>query len=295
VAKKIKYIGSEAVNKRNLPSFSNFNDSYQISIFNGGIKLSTVSSKEITISREKTITITQKNISLSDLKINNIDELNNFIKITNKLKLNLDVTNLSSYATYGSLKEKFRFSVNNIINKFVGGVFFDTYVSGVSYYNILDYTYDSANNTSTFKSPITVIDNPFYVNLYNNINLTSNTIGNLPQRYLDYTLFFNNIDYGINAFTGFNSSNSSYLYFTINGNPFSGSSTPQNISEKFLIKPNDIEFNKFYDSLTDLERYFLNKNSTPKYSFKFKIPEINEDDELEFIDYTFKFPLKSDG
>ena len=295
MAKKIKYIGSEAVNKGNLPSFSVFNDSFQITIFNGGIKLSTVLNKEINISREKTITITQKNVSLSDLKINNIDELNNFIKITNKLKLNLDITNLSSYATYGSLKEKFRFSVNNIINKFVGGVFFDTYISGVSYYNILDYVYDSANDISTFKAPITVIDNPFYVNLNNNLNLTSNTIGNLPQRYLDYTLFFNDINYGINGFTGFNSSNSSYLYFSINGNPFSGNSTPQNISDKFIIKPNDIEFNKFYDSLTDLERYFLNKNSTPKYSFKFKIPEINEDDELEFIEYTFNFPLKSDG
>jgi hypothetical protein len=108
----------------------------------------------------------------------------------------------------------------------------------MSYYNILDYVYDSANDISTFKAPITVIDNPFYVNLNNNVNLTSNTIGNLPQRYLDYTLFFNDINYGINGFTGFNSSNSSYLYFSINGNPFSGDSTPQNISDKFIIKPN---------------------------------------------------------
>jgi hypothetical protein len=295
VAKKIKYVGSKAVNKDSLPSFSVFNDSFQTTIFNGGINLSTVFTNNTTISREKRIIISQKNVSLSDLKINDINELNNFIKITNKLKLNLDVTNLSNYAVYGSLKEKFRFAVNNIINKFPGGIFFDTYISGSSYFNALNYTYDSINDISTFKVPVTVIDNPFYVNTYDNVNLTSNSINSLTTKFLDYTLFYNNINYGINGFTGFSNTNSSFLYLSINGNPFSGNSTPQNISEKFVVKPNDIEFNKFYDSLNELERYFLNKNSTPKYSFKFKIPELNDKDELEFTDYSFTFPLKSDG
>jgi hypothetical protein len=295
VAKKIKYVGSKAVNKNSLPSLSVFNDSFQTTIFNGGINLSTVFTNNTTISREKRIIVTRKDISLSDLKIKDIDELNNFIKISNKLKLNLDITNLSNYAVYGSLKEKFRFAVNNIINKFPGGLFLDTYVSGISYFNILNYTYDSENGTSTFKVPVTVIDNPFYINTYENLNLTSNSINSLTTRYLDYTLFYNDINYGINGFTGFSTTNSSFLYLSINGNPFSGNSSPQNISEKVIIRPNDIEFNKFYDSLNDLERYFLNKNSIPKYTFKFKIPEVNEDDELVFIDYNFTFPLNSDG
>lgn len=294
MAKKIKYIGSKAVNKDSLPSFSVFNDSFQTTIFNGGINLSTVLTTNTTIKREKRIIITQKNVSLSDLKIRDIDELNNFIKITNKLKLNLDTSNLSNYAVYGSLKEKFRFAINNIINKFPGGIFADTFVNGVSYYNVLNYSYDSTNDLSTFRVPVTVLDNPFYVNLYNSINLTSNSINSLTTRFLDYTLFYNDINYGINGFTGFSNTNSSYLYFSIIGNPFVIFSA-SSISEKFVIKPNDIEFNKFYDSLNDLERYILNKNSTPKYTFKFKIPEINEDDELEFINYDFTFPLKSDG
>ena len=295
MAKKIKYVGSKAVNKDSSPSFSVFNDSFQTTIFNGGINLSTVFTNNTTISREKRIIISQKNVSLSDLKINDINELNSFIKITNRLKLNLDVTNLSNYAVYGSLKEKFRFAVNSIINKFPGGIFFDTYISGSSYFNALNYTYDSTNDVSTFKVPVTVIDNPFYINIYNNVNLTSNSINSLTTRFLDYTLFYNNINYGINGFTGFSNTNSSFLYLSINGNPFSGNSTPQNISEKFVVKPNDIEFNKFYNSLNELERYFLNKNSTPKYSFTFKIPELNDEDELEFTDYNFNFPLKSDG
>ena len=295
MAKKIKYVGFQPVNTGYLPSFSVFNNSNQITIFNGAVRLSTVFTKDITINREQTITVTQKNVSLSDLKINNIDELNNFIKLTNKLKLNIDFQNLSSYATYGSLKEKFRFSINNIINKFPGGINFITYVSGVSYYSILDYTYDSLNDISTFKSPITVIDNPFFINLYQNLNLTANTISNLTQRYLDYTFTINDVDFGINGFTGFSNTNSSYLYFSINGNPLSGTSSPQNISENFLIKPNEIEYNKFYDSLNELERYFLNKNSTPKYSFVFKIPEVDENDVLTFKSYNFQFPTNGDS
>ena len=295
MAKKIKSIGFEGINKGNLPSFSIFNDSFQTTIFNGNINLTTVLSKDLEVNRERRITITQKNVSLSDLKINNINEVNNFIKILNKLKLNIDKTNLSNYANYGSLKEKFRFTVNNIINKFPGGLFFDTFISGISYFNILDYKYDSANDISTFKTPITIISNPFFLNLNDNSNFESNEISNVTKRFLDYTLFYNNINYGINEFTGFSNNNSSYLYFNINGNPFSGNASPQNIAEKFLVKPNDIEYNKFYDSLNELERYFLNKNSNPKYSFNFKIPQVNEDDELEFVDYSFTFPLKLDN
>jgi hypothetical protein len=294
VAKKFKYIGSKAVNKDSLPSFSVFNDTFQTTIFNGGIKLSTKFATNQQISREKRIIVTQKDVTLNDLKINNIAELNNFIKITNKLKLNLDTVNLSNYAVYGSLKEKFRVAVNNIINKFPGGLAINTYLSGVTYINILDYTYDSTNDVSTFRSPITILDNPFFLNLYTNGNLSSTTIGNLITRYADYVLSYNSIDYGINGFTGFSNSNSSYLYFSINGNPF-GAFSASSISDNFIIKPNDIEFNKFYNSLNELERYFLNKNTTPKYSFEFKIPEIDEDDDLTFISYTFQFPIKGDG
>ena len=294
MAKKFKYIGSKAVNKDSLPSFSVFNDTYQTTIFNGGINLSTKFATNQQISREKRIIVTQKDVTLNDLKINNITELNNFIKITNKLKLNLDTVSLSNYAVYGSLKEKFRVAVNNIINKFPGGLAVKTYLSGVTYFNILDYTYDSTNNISTFRSPITIIDNPFFLNLYSNTNLSSSTIDNVTTRYLDYVLLYNGIDYGINGFTGFSNSNSSYLYFSINGNPF-GAFSASSISDEFVMKPNDIEFNKFYSSLNELERYFLNKNTTPKYSFEFKIPEIDEDDELSFINYTFQFPIKGDG
>jgi hypothetical protein len=81
VAKKIKYIGSKAVNKDSLPSLSVFNDSFQTTIFNGSINLSTVFTNNTTISREKRIIVTRKDISLSDLKIKDIDELINYNKM----------------------------------------------------------------------------------------------------------------------------------------------------------------------------------------------------------------------
>ena len=294
MAKKIKYIGSKAVNKDSLSSFSIFNDSYQTTIFNGDIKLATKFSTNETIKREKRIIVTQKNVSLSDLKITDLDGLNNFIKVTNKLKLNLDKTNLSNYAVYGSLKEKYRIAVNNIINKFPGGLFINTYVSGTPYNNVLDYTYDENKSISTFRIPITVIENPFYLNLNTFDELNSKNIDNVVARYEDYTILYNNIDYGINGFTGFSNANSSYLYFSVLGDPF-GAFSSSSISDVFVIKPNEIEFNKFHDSLNELERYFLNKNSNPKYTFNFKIPEVDEDGDLSFAEYKFSFPIAYDG
>ena len=295
MAKKIKYIGSEPVNKDSSQSFSTFNDSYSTTIFNGGIQLSTKFTIPKNTNRDTKLLITQKNVTLSDLKIYNINELNSYIKIANKLKLNVDKTNLSSHAVYGSLKEKFRITINNIINKFPGGLHVNDFVSGVTYFNVLDYIYDDTTNISSFRIPINVIENPFLLNLYTNTLLESRDLNNIPIRYEDYVLTYNNIIYGIKEFTGLSKTNSSYLYFTILGNPFSGNTTAQNFSDKFLIIPNDIEFNKFYDSLNELERYFLNKNTTPKYTFNFKIPEVNDNDELEFIDYELTFPIRYDG
>ncbi len=294
MAKKIKFIGSKAVNKDSLSSFSTFNDTYQTTIFNGDIKLSTKFSTNDTIKREKKIIITQKNVSLNDLKITDLDGLNNFIKTTNKLKLNLDKTNLSNYSVYGSLKEKYRIAVNNIINKFPGGLFLNTYISGTPYNNILDYNYDENKSISTFKIPITVVENPFFINLSTFNAADSKNLDNLVNRYEDYTVLYNGFDYGINGFTGFTSGNSSYLYFSVLGNPF-GAFSSTTISDDFIIKPNEIEFNKFYDALNELERYFLNKNSTPKYSFSFKIPEVDEDGNLTFSEYKFSFPIRYDG
>jgi len=295
VAKKIKYVGSTPVNKDSQPSFSNFNDTFQTTIFNGDIGLSTKFTTNETIKKESRIIITQKNVTLDDLKISNLDQLNKFVNVTNKLKLNVDKTNLSSYAVYGSLKEKYRITVNNIINKFVGGLFMNSYLSGTPYNTLLDYTYNGITQKSTFRIPITVVENPFFINLSTFNSNDSLNIDNLVTRYQDYTLLYNGIDYNINGFTGFTSGNSAYLYFSVDDNPFSGNSTPQNIGYDFLIKPNDIEFNKFYDSLSELERYFLNKNSNPKYSFSFKIPEVDDDGNLTFSEYIFNFPIRYDG
>lgn len=294
MAKKIKYIGNEPVNKYSLPSFSTFNDSYSTTIFNGGIQLSTKFSIPKAVNRDKKLVITQKNVTLSDLKINNLTELNDYIKVVNKLKLNTDKTNLSTYAVYGSLKEKFRVTINNIINKFPGALHINDFVSGVTYFNVLDYTYDNTIDISSFRIPINVIENPFFINLFSNASLTSRDLINFPIRYEDYVIEYNNINYSIKEFTGFSSGNSAYLYFSVFGDPF-GIFSASTVSDRFLIKPNDIEYNKFYDSLTELERYFLNKNTTPKYSFEFKIPEVNEDDELEFVKYTLTFPVRYDG
>ncbi len=294
MAKKIKYVGPKAVNKDSLSSFSTFNDSFGITIFNGDVKLSTKSSTNIPTERRSNIIITQKNVSLSDLKITDLDGLNNFIKTTNKLKLNLDKTNLSNYAIYGSLKEKYRVAINNIINKFPGGLFLNTYINGTPYNTILDYSYNENYSVSTFRIPVTVVENPFFINLNAFDGTNQKNIDNLVTRYEDYTILYNNVDYGINGFTGVTSGNSSYLYFSVLGNPFGGFSS-STVSVDFIIKPNDIEFNKFYDSLNELERYFLNKNSNPKYTFNFKIPEVDEDGNLSFSEYKFNLPIRYDG
>ncbi len=291
MTKKIKSVGFDPINVENLYSLSYFNDTANNTIFNGDVKFTTNIFNSSLNNKSRYIT-TSKNITLLDFNVSDLSELDKIIKIQTKLKLNYDKTNLSNYATYGSLIEKFRFSINNIINTFVGGLNINSYNSGTIYYTILGYSYDANTNISSFKIPYNVIENPFGLQLFDNNNLTSNTISNFVKRYTDYVLTFENINYGILAFTGLSKTNSSFLYFEIDGDPFNNTG---NLNPNFLIKPNDIEFNKFYDNLSDLERYLLNKNSTPLYTAKFKVPAFDDgEDYVTYQDLFLTFPLLDD-
>jgi hypothetical protein len=280
--KKIKYIGSKPVNQGNTPSFSFFNNTSN-TIFSGELNITSNLTGENEVKREKRIIITQKNITLSKLDIN-LNELNNIVKTLKKLKLNIDLKNVATYSSYGSLKELFRVSINNIINNFPAGLGFLNVIDDNLYFNVLDYTYNEFNKKSTFKIPFIVIDNPFNINLNEN---TSIDLVNFKEKYFDYQVVFNNEKYNITNFTGYSSTNSSYIFLEVSGDVF-GSLSSSTISEIFYIKPKDDLYLKYYNNLTEIEQYIIGKNDN--YNFTLKIPLLNDNDELILNEIILKIP-----
>ena len=215
--------------------------------------------------------------------------------------LNLDKTNLKYYALFGSLAEYVRVSLEQIIINWPASLYVSpTYVSNnqmVSSPTFENYYYDSISEISTFKVFTNTLTNNFEINYLLNGSIidtfsSSNNIRNLTVNYSVYSIFINNVEYDVIGFTGATSLQNSYIYFQVNGNPFSGLGVSSNVS--YHIKPNSTELNKFFNSLPDLQYYLLNRQTSPLYTSKFKYPVKTDDGVILYVTDTITWPV-SDG
>jgi len=291
LATKIKYRNFTPTNVKDETSLSFFNDNFG-DIFNGGsIKISkNTSPTSLQINTQKLIT-TKKNVSVSNYKINSFESLETF-DVNEKLKLNYDKSNLENYSSYGSLREKVRYSLNEILTKFPGGLSVNSYIDSTKYFNITDYSYNENKNVSSFKIFIGYITNPFNLNF--NSTITSDTLNNLVSSYNKYQVFLSGRTYNLVNFTGVTASNPSFLNFDVEGELFEGI-TSSTLSVDFLIRPSDSEFNLFYKGLSDLAAYLLNKNTSPIYTAEFKVSELDDDGNLIVDSKFLTFPVLADG
>ena len=86
----------------------------------------------------------------------------------NKLKLNIDYNQITSYSRYGSVEDLLKFSVKNIVEKYPYSIYLNnTFNTGIIN-TITNFSYDEENNISTFRIPTISINN------ISNIVLNSN-------------------------------------------------------------------------------------------------------------------------
>jgi hypothetical protein len=224
--------------------------------------------------------------TLSDLQV---DEIKSKALVNNnvKVKLNIDRTNLSSFAYFGSSTEYIRVSLENIIinwpaSLYLNPVNINSLNSNASGYTFEDYNYDFNTNKSSFKVNTNFIDNKFSINYKTNGTTIDtfnegNDLRNLTVNYLDYVISFDEKDYSVIGFTGSTELRGDYIYFQVVGNPF-GSFGLSNYTPKYHIKPNSSLCEQFFNGLNEFESYLLNRLVTPKYTSTFKFKEISEID-----------------
>ena len=95
-----------------------------------------------------------------------------------------------------------------------------------------------------------------------------NPLRNLNVEYARYTIFYDDVEYSIINFTGSTSFTNDLVYFEVEGNPFP-LSTGGTLSTTYHIKPNSVEVENFFASLSDLSRQLLNRYIVPGYTIKF--------------------------
>lgn len=223
------------------------------------------------------------------------------IKDNASVFLNLDETNLKNYALFGSMTEYFRTTLEEIIMKWPASLyvtpsaFYDNqFINGFTYEN---YVYDYISDEATFKLNTTLINNKFGINylqsgsLANTFNQT-NDLRNLTINYSSYAILISGKEYDILEFTGSTYEQADYVYFKVKGDVFSGATTGAYLF--YHIKPKKVISNLFFNTLTGLHEYLLNRQILPLYTAIFKYPIRTDSGILLYASKSLTWPV-TDG
>ena len=226
--------------------------------------------------------------------------------------LNLDISNPLSYILYGSTVEKIRVSLENIKEYFPAAIYVINTIGSISGDNISNYSYDNLSDETTFTVSTNYFSNPYGINYTTDYNIitddvnNSNPLRNLTVNFKNYVIEHNGISKKIKSFSGSTTKTNTTVKFIVDGNPFpeiTGINFSQfnflnpiySASIPFFIKPNEIEEEKFFSGLNNLEKNILNREVYPKYTATFNIPKETTQGVIVYSDEKIVFPILSDG
>jgi hypothetical protein len=218
-------------------------------------------------------------ISLNDININSVEEskqlfLNNF-----RVYPNYDISQVTGFALYGSIQKRLSLSIVNIISYFPAAIEVNYHNYDLSYGNTaFNIDYDEYENTTTLEIDVKKFKNPFdieySVNAERNLSVRPvkvDEIRNLKKYYNKYSLYIDDLsnEHKIIGFIPTNNIGSGSVEVTIEGNPFSGVTETD---RTLLIKPSNKETDRiFNDNFDEVEKFLINRNTSPLYTAKFEV------------------------
>ena len=239
--------------------------------------------------------VTLENLNLS------VAESQVLLKNNTSTFLNLDQSKLKNYALFGSMTEYIRVQLEDIITNWPASLYASPLVSvnGADYFGNTyeDYSYNSLINESTFKVNVTYLVNQYQINFLTNGTIidtfnATNDLRNMTVNYGSYAILYNNTEYNVLAFTGSTYDFNDYIYFKVEGNPFTGGTTFSNIY--YHIKPKKIVENTYFNSITGLQEYLLSRDTLPLYTSNFEYPVRTDDGIIMYTSKSLTWPV-TDG
>lgn len=236
------------------------------------------------------------------------DENPNVLKIEKNVKtqLNLDITDPLQYVWYGSFVEFNRVSLEDISNRWPAAIYVDNKVGSITGDSVTNYFYDTLNDETTFKVNSKYFYNPFSVkyttdsaNVFEEEDITD--LRNLTLNYGKYNIEYGGRSYKLVDFTGSTQKTNSEVTIKVEGNPFNiltnsdGSFLSSQGSFQYFIKPNEIELETFFSSLTEYQRNIINRDTYPLYKSTFSFPVNGIDGTIIYQEQTIIFPITKDG
>ena len=172
-------------------------------------------------------------ITLENLNVESLEEATFFTNNTLKVFFNYNKTKVTNFTLYGSLRERLRVAVQQILYNFPAALnIVNTQPGFIPTLTFSAYTYDRTSDEATFIVPYTSILNPFNIEFTKKGNLpTTNDnlspLRNFTKEFKNYVIDFSGKTYQILEYapipfiTGINNSAQPPLKLTIKGDPFS--------------------------------------------------------------------------
>lgn len=209
---------------------------------------------------------------------------------------NIDLSLVTNFTLYGSLRKRLEVSVQRILGFFPAGLQIDflnlDYTTGNTAYNI---SYNQISDLTTLTIDVAKIQNPFAIDYSSKSRINLQTregefspIRDLTNRFRDYVLVVDDIPYTVIDFRPSNSLTSGTITLKVSGQPFVSSTTNLNL----LIRPSDFYVEKiFSEDFDEVVQFLLNRLVIPKYSATFAVPVEGDNGIVGLQTQVATFPL----
>lgn len=237
-------------------------------------------------------------ISLESLQVSSLQQALQLIGTDGNFRINFDKQNLTSYAFYGSLRNRFTIAIQNILSNFPGSLFIQNRVNGATKLNVLNYNYNSDSNLSTFDIPASCVQNLYFLD-YDQTALTigENNTKNVAMNFNLYEIFRpdTNTTFEILNYTPPPTRTTGSISIICRGNVFPEIISPSTtLSIAYHIKPIDSVLGAFIQSLDSLEQHFFDRDGDGNYVFRYKEPRETETGRINFLTLSLIWP-RTDG
>lgn len=288
MAKKVKIKGT------------NFNDNLVGTQLTSGSSILTLGNFSLTtsfdgpkVNKSYNLGSFSKPITLDTLGVTPIE---NKEVLTNNLSvfLNVDTSNPVDFVQFGSLYDRLRVAVEQILVKWPAGLY--SQPNGGTPINVINASYNGITNQTTFDLPTGAIINNYDMT-YTTASIASEVFAvekdykNLAVYYDRYNLLLNGTEYEVVSLSGTPSLTTGNIGVTVKGDPFGGSATS---SQNLHLKPKNQYVEEFFSKLDEFESELLYRDVTPIYTSTFKEALETEDGVTVFVDRTFTWPV-TDG
>lgn len=224
------------------------------------------------------------------------------IKNNLNVTLNPDNTNLSNLVYFGSSTEFVRVSLEKIITEWPASLYLRPLrsdgINTIVGNTVTDYSYDPVLNKSRFKVDTNFIDNKFDINFLKNGTIIDtfnekNDTRNLTVNFNKYAILINENEYNIIKFSGANTTANDFITIETKGDPF-GFNGSVDSNSTYHIKPNFVNSERFFNSLSGFETNLLNRLTVPIYTSKFEFKRQEDDGTITIGEEILSWPV-SDG